>query len=175
MRFQQLHHITAIGEDIERTHGFLHETLGLRRVKRTSNFDMPDSYHWYWGSGDGSPGTVVTYFERKGSPRVHPGPGQTDHYALAVAGDAELIEWRERLLAASLSVSPVTDRFYYKSVYTRDPDGQVVELATRTPGFTVDENESELGERLSLPPWLEADRGRFEPTFPPLTAHVPAR
>jgi glyoxalase family protein len=169
MSFAQLHHITAIGEDIERTHAFLNGVLGLRRVKRTSNFDMPDSYHWYWGAGDGAPGTVVTYFERKGAARVTHGPGQTDHYALAVDGDDSLREWRERLLQEGLRVSEVIDRLYYRSIYTRDPDGQTVELATAVPGFTVDEASSRLGVQLMLPPWLEGERAAIESRFAPLT------
>src|SRR5262245_49329078 len=60
-----MHHITAIGSDIHRTHEFLSGLLGLRLVKRTSNFDDPGSFHWYWGVGDGRPGTLITYFERK--------------------------------------------------------------------------------------------------------------
>jgi glyoxalase family protein len=172
MTFAQLHHITAIGADIERTHAFLHGTLGLRRVKRTSNFDMPDSYHWYWGSGDGAPGTVVTYFERKGAARVTPGPGQTDHYALAVEGEDSLQEWRERLLGSGLQVSDVTDRLYYRSIYMRDPDGQTVEIATRGPGFTVDEPEAGLGQRLQLPAWLEGMRADIEGRFTPLAARA---
>lgn len=169
MRFTQLHHITAIGEDIERTHAFLNGGLGLRRVKRTSNFDMPDSYHWYWGSGEGAPGTVVTYFERKGAARVTHGPGQTDHYALAVDGESSLRGWREKLLEQGLRVTEVIDRMYFKSIYTRDPDGQTVELATSGPGFSVDEKPSQLGTRLMLPPWLEGERADIERRFDPLT------
>ncbi|CAN5315578.1 ring-cleaving dioxygenase [soil metagenome] len=170
MTFAHLHHITAIGEDIERTHVFLNGVLGLRRVKRTSNFDMPDSYHWYWGSGDGAPGTVVTYFERKGTARVTHGPGQTDHYALAVDGEESLRDWRERLLEAGFHASDMINRLYYKSIYTRDPDGQTVELATRSPGFAIDETESELGEHLQLPAWLESQRDDIERRFRPLIA-----
>lgn len=170
MSFAQLHHITAIGEDIERTHAFLNGVLGLRRVKRTSNFDMPDSYHWYWGSGEGAPGTIVTYFERKGAARVTHGPGQTDHYALAVDGEDSLRGWREKLLQQGLRVSEVIDRWYFKSLYTRDPDGQTVELATSGPGFSVDEKPSQLGTRLMLPPWLESERADIERRFEPLTA-----
>lgn len=173
MGFAHLHHITAIGEDIERTHAFLNGMLGLRRVKRTSNFDMPDSYHWYWGSGDGAPGTVVTYFERKGATRVTHGPGQTDHYALAVEDEESLQDWRERLLGAGMQVSDVTDRLYYRSIYTRDPDGQTVELATGSPGFMIDEVDPELGENLLIPPWLEHQRGDIERRFSPL--HVRTR
>src|SRR3712207_3544953 len=59
-----LHHITAIGADIQRTEAFFGDLLGMRRVKMTSNFDDPTSAHWYWGVGDGRPGTLITYFER---------------------------------------------------------------------------------------------------------------
>ena len=136
MRFGRLHHITAIGANIDATHEFLHGMLGLRRVKRTSNFDMPDSFHWYWSAGSGEPGTVVTYFERPGQTAVAHGPGQTDHYALSVADEAALEQWRTRLLAARLPASPIEDQGQFKSFFTRDPDGQPVELATAGPGFS---------------------------------------
>jgi glyoxalase family protein len=145
MRFPTLHHITAIGTSIDRVHDFLHGVLGLRRVKRTSNFDMPDSFHWYWSAGHGEPGTVVTYFERAGQAGVTHGPGQTDHYALAVADAAALVAWRLRLLAARLPASPIQDGAYFKSFFTQDPDGQRVELATRGPGFSLREHK-EMGK-----------------------------
>jgi glyoxalase family protein len=141
MRFRTLHHITAIGTSIDRVHDFLHGVLGLRRVKRTSNFDMPDSFHWYWSAGHGEPGTVVTYFERPGQAGVTHGPGQIDHYALAVADDPALVAWRLRLLAARVPTSPIQDRVYFRSCFTQDPDGQRIELATRGPGFSLKEQE----------------------------------
>lgn len=141
MRFRTLHHVTAIGTSVDRVHDFLHGVLGLRRVKRTSNFDMPDSFHWYWSAGNGEPGTVVTYFERPEQAGVIHGPGQADHYALTVADDAALVEWRLRLLAARLPASPIQDRRYFKSFFTQDPDGQAIELATRGPGFSLKEQE----------------------------------
>ena len=113
-----MHHITAIGSDIGRTHAFFGELLGLRRVKLTNNFDDPTSAHWYWGAGEGAPGTLITYFERdphKAS-RVRMGSGQTHHYAFKVADDETQLEWREKLLRAGLRVSPVMDRIYFKSI-----------------------------------------------------------
>ena len=59
-----MHHITAIGRDIGRTHAFFGDLLGMQRVKMTSNFDDPKSAHWYWGVDGGRPGTLITYFER---------------------------------------------------------------------------------------------------------------
>jgi glyoxalase family protein len=158
-----LHHITAISSDIERTHAFLGGLLELRRVKMTSNFDDPDSAHWYWGVGDGAPGTIVTYFGRDAArePRARYGAGQTHHYALSVPHEAAQLEWREQLLAAGLRVSPVMDRVYFKSIYTHDPDGHIVELATASPGFAVDEAPDALGTNLQLPPWLEDRRAEI--------------
>jgi glyoxalase family protein len=165
-----MHHISAIGSDIERTHAFFGELLGMRRVKMTSNFDDPSSAHWYWGAADGRPGTLVTYFERDPlkSPRVRMGAGQTHHFALAVADEESQQAWRERLLAAGLRVSPVMDRVYFKSIYTSDPDGHIVELATLGPGFAADEPLERLGGGLKLPPWLEKNRGDIQQVLKPL-------
>lgn len=165
-----MHHITAIGSDIQRTHAFFGDLLGMQRVKMTSNFDDPSSAHWYWGANNGKPGTLITYFERKPGiePRVRIGAGQTHHFALAVADEAAQLEWREKLLSAGLRVSPVMDRVYFKSIYTHDPDGHIVELATLGPGFQADESIETLGQVLCLPPWLEKHRSSIRAGLRPL-------
>lgn len=165
-----MHHITAIGANIERTHAFYGELLGLQRVKMTSNFDDPTSAHWYWGVDNGRPGTLITYFERDPpkTRRVRMGAGQTHHFALAVEDESVQHEWRERLLHAGYRVSPVMDRVYFKSIYTNDPDGHIVELATLGPGFASDEPSDQLGQTLRLPPWLEANRALIEQRLTPL-------
>lgn len=169
-----LHHITAIGADIQRTHAFFGELLGMRRLKMTSNFDDPTSAHWYWGVGDGRPGTLITYFERdpQRAHRARMGAGQTHHVALAVPDEQAQLAWRDRLLRAGSRVSPVMDRVYFKSIYTNDPDGHIVELATAGPGFATDEPAADLGQRLQLPPWLEPSRDLIAGRLTPLT--VPA-
>ncbi len=166
-----MHHITAIGSDIHRTHAFFGELLGMRRVKMTNNFDDPNSAHWYWGVGDGKPGTLITYFERDPHKerRAQMGAGQTHHFALAVPDDETQLVWRETLIKAGLRVSPVMDRVYFKSIYTNDPDGHIVELATAGPGFPVDEDVKDLGKSLKLPPWLEPHRADIERILRPLT------
>jgi glyoxalase family protein len=168
---QGMHHITAITANIEQTHQFYHETLGLRLLKRTLNFDDPRSKHWYWGTEQGQPGSVITYFERdpRKTRRVQMGTGQTHHFAFAVKDEAEQLEFRERLLQAGIRVSPVLDRIYFKSIYSQDPDGHIVELATVGPGFAVDEPVDQLGSALMLPPWLEVHRGQIEHAVSPVT------
>ena len=165
-----LHHITAIGSNIQRTQAFFGELLGMRRVKMTNNFDDPNSAHWYWGAGEGKPGTLITYFERQPAKerRARMGTGQTHHFALAVPDEETQLEWREKLIAAGLRVSPVMDRVYFKSIYTNDPDGHIVELATVGPGFAVDEDVAALGTSLKLPPWLETNRSDIEDVLQPL-------
>jgi glyoxalase family protein len=167
---QGMHHITAIGADIERTHAFFGDLLGMRRVKMTNNFDDPNSAHWYWGDDAGRPGSLITYFERdpaKSAP-VRMGAGQTHHFALAVPDEQTQLRFRDRLLAAGLPVSPVMDRIYFKSIYTRDPDGHIVEIATAGSGFLVDEPLDQLGTALQLPPWLEQHRADITRVLKPL-------
>jgi glyoxalase family protein len=137
----------------------------------TSNFDDPKSAHWYWGVGEGAPGTLLTYFERdpQKTNLVTMGVGQTHHFALAVSDEATQLEWREKLIQAGYSVSPVMDRVYFKSISTNDPDGHIVELATEGPGFLVDEPLQTLGTQLMLPPWLERSRSAIVGALKPLT------
>jgi len=163
-----MHHITAVSSDIERTHAFFGELLGMRRVKMTDNFDVAGAAHWYWGVGEGRPGTLITYFgnDPTKARRVQMGRGQTHHFALAVADEATQLEWREKLVRAHVRVSPVMDRVYFKSIYTNDPDGHIVEIATAGPGFMVDEEN--LGQTLKLPTWLERNRQAIESRLKPL-------
>jgi glyoxalase family protein len=159
-----LHHISAVSSDIARTDKLLRGVLGLNLVKRTANFDDPSSKHWYWGAGEGKPGTVITYFENdpRKVPRSSMGTGLTHHYAFATENQNTQLELREKLLAAGVNVSPVMDRIYFKSIYFTDPNGHILEIATNDPGFLVDETRENLGSRLQLPAWLEANRQEIE-------------
>jgi glyoxalase family protein len=75
---------------------------------------------------------------------------------------------RSRVESAGAQATPMIDRFWFKSVYFREPGGVLFELATDGPGFAIDEDAAHLGETLVLPPWLEADRGSIEQALPPL-------
>ncbi len=167
-----MHHITAISSNLERTEAFYSGLLEMPRVKTLTDLDDPRASHWYWGVGAGRPGTLVSYVQRdpRQMTRARFGAGQTHHFALAVADAETQLAWREKLLSAGLRVSPVMDRIYFKSIYTNDPDGHIVELATRGPGFAVDEDATNLGACLKLPPWLERYRDEIEPTLEPIIA-----
>ena len=96
-----------------------------------------------------------------------PGAGTVHHVAWAIEM-GEQDEWRERALEAGAQPTPVIDRFYFRSIYFREPSGVLFELATRGPGFGADEPLETLGERLSLPPDYEPLRDRLEPVLTPL-------
>jgi glyoxalase family protein len=95
------------------------------------------------------------------------GAGTVHHVAWASPPE-EHEAWRSRVLEAGGSPTPVIDRFYFRSIYFREPSGVLFELATIGPGFTTDEPLEELGERLSLPPAFEHLREQVEPILTPL-------
>jgi glyoxalase family protein len=170
MGLNGIHHITAIASNVDETALFYTEILGLRIVKKTANYDDPSASHYYLGTGDGKPGSVITYF---GYPpdkmhRGRIGTGMTHHFAFSVQNDEAQLTWREKLISAGVEVTPVMDRKYFHSVYFWDPDGHMLEISTLGPGFLVDEELSALGTTLCLPPWLEPERQAIESSLMPL-------
>ncbi|HEY8584226.1 MAG TPA: ring-cleaving dioxygenase, partial [Capillimicrobium sp.] len=95
------------------------------------------------------------------------GAGTVHHVAWSAALD-EIEGWQRRVTGAGLHATPVIDRFYFRSVYFREPSGVLFEIATRGPGFAVDEDPSTLGESVALPPFLEARRAEIERALTPL-------
>ena len=298
MRSAGIHHITAIAGDPQTNLDFYTETLGLRLVKRTVNFDDPGSYHLYFGDNVGSPGTIITFFPWPGARRGTRGSGQVTtvslaiprnstgfwkerlranhvvaeeigdrfgnkalrfldpdglmleltesdyargdrvgvftaptlevrhvertesllievfglefvaeennrrrlrgsgsnvgaevdlvsseagfgqiavgtvhHIAFRVANDEEHLRAREELVARGLNVTPVIDRQYFHSIYFREPNGILFEVATDEPGFLIDESADELGESLKLPPMYEPARAEIERLLPIIRLH----
>jgi len=299
MKFEGIHHITAITADAPGNVDFYAGVLGLRMVKRSVNQDDPTVYHLFYGDEEGSPGADLTFFEYPGAAPGKAGAGMvhrivwrvssrealdfwqerlsasgaraelTDHSLLfadpeglghelvissaedeplsarspeipgehalqgfggvrayrtapdlsedllgetlgfrRVAGEhwevrgerrgsfyaydpappeinrsqgagtvhhvafaanmEDLEAWRLRVATAGARPTPVIDRFYFRSVYFREPSGVLFEMATIGPGFAVDEDERHLGERLSLPPDYEPLRDQLESTLTPL-------
>ena len=147
LRLNGLHHVTLVCRDVDRSVAFYRNLLGLRLVKQATNEDDPGARHLYFGDEEGRPGTLITCLEY---PKLEPGrvgAGSTHHFALRVESEEELRAWREYLIGSGVPCSEVLDRTYFKSVYLRDPDGHVVELATSGPGLTVDEEAGEMGRR----------------------------
>ena len=152
MTIQGLHHITLITADAARNADFYTRVLGQRFVKKTVNFDDPGSYHLYYGDERGRPGTAITFFEWPGAPRGRWGVGGTHHFALTVETREALLKWKRRLTDLGVPVSGPLDRHYFTSIYFQDPDGTILEIATRGPGWTVDEPPEAIGRELRAPP-----------------------
>jgi glyoxalase family protein len=89
-----------------------------------------------------------------------------------VAGDDQLRDWREQVMHAGLHVTPLIDRFYFHSIYFHISNGVLFEIATDGPGFAADEELGELGEKLALPPFLEAQRERIEAGLKPINIPI---
>lgn len=96
------------------------------------------------------------------------GIGSVHHVAFRTPTDGQQLVLRRNIVKARLNATPVIDRFYFHSVYFREPGGVLFEIATNPPGFTVDEKADALGTRLVLPPWLETMRNELEKILPPV-------
>jgi glyoxalase family protein len=113
---------------------------------------------------------VLDVEERRDAPRGAWGVGSVHHLAWRVDDDEHQLAVRAQVVAAGANATEVIDRFWFRSVYYKEPGGVLFELATEGPGFAVDEDPAHLGETLVLPPWLEPHRARIEQVLPPLTA-----
>ena len=147
LRIAGLHHVTLLCESAERSVGFYRNLLGMRVVKQTVNEDDRGARHLFFGVEEGRPGTLITCLEYPDLDEGSIGRGSTHHFALSVDSEEELSAWRDYLAARGIPVTEVMDRTYFKSVYLRDPDGHIVELATIGPGLTADEPLEELGRK----------------------------
>ena len=298
MKLDGMHHITMITADAQQNVEFYADVLGLRLVKKTVNFDAPEAYHLYFGDEQGSPGSILTWFEFAGARRGRAGAGMIHTIQLGVASDASLefwaqrlaskghssrrddrslafedydglrfelvvaddgnpplravhpevpaehailgvegarayvargtdtdrelltatlgfteladgeyrldgdtrhfhwtydatsergipgagsvhhiawhssdeeqVSWQQRVADAGMQVTPVIDRDYFLSIYFRQPQGILFEIATTSPGFAVDEDPEHLGEELRLPTQHEHLRPQLERYLTPL-------
>jgi glyoxalase family protein len=125
-----------------------------------------------YGFGDSA--GIVDIRDAPESRRGAWGVGSVHHLAWRVDDERHQLAMRGRVESAGARPTPVIDRFWFKSVYFREPGGVLFELATDGPGFGVDEDPAHLGESLVLPPWLEPYRASIEGALPTLTPHVPA-
>jgi catechol 2,3-dioxygenase-like lactoylglutathione lyase family enzyme len=135
MRLTGLHHVTLICRDLDRSTAFYRDLLGLALVRAGASDDDPDARHFYFGDADGAPGTLVSLLEYPSLPPGVVGTGSTHHFALAVESAEEQVAWRDYLRERGVECTDVFDRGQFRSLYLRDPDGHIVEIATRGPGF----------------------------------------
>jgi len=122
-----IHHITAIASDPQRNLDFYTTVLGMRLVKLTINFDDPETYHFYFGNEEGTPGSILTFFPWPGASRGVVGSGQVSAPALAIPLGSDQY-WRSRLSRLGVPVTDGGERFGETVLVVLDPDGLPLEL-----------------------------------------------
>jgi glyoxalase family protein len=143
------------------TEALLERPMGFARIAEDGGWTR-------WGIDGGGSGARIDLAARADAPRGAWGTGSIHHLAWRVDDDAHELALRAAVEEAGARPTPVIDRFWFRSVYFREPGGVLFELATDGPGFAVDESPEHLGESLVLPPWLESDRSAIEAALPPL-------
>jgi glyoxalase family protein len=151
---------------------FLTEVLGFRQVgdfitKTSPDVSEPVSVLAF-ATDAGDIDAQLHLAVRRAAARGRFGRGGVHHVALRTPTDVTHAAWRDRLDDAGVQVTPVIDRFYFRSIYFMTPSGVLFEIATDGPGMTADEPLERLGERLSLPPFLEGRRAEIEKGLVPL-------
>ncbi len=155
--------VRAFSADPDASRRLFEEALGFEPRERTS-----------WEIRGDKRGSLYAFDPPPASGPGIGGAGTVHHVAWASQMDDHLA-WRDRVIAAGASATPVIDRFYFRSIYFREPSGVLFEIATLGPGFDVDEPLDHLGERLSLPPAYEHLRDRLEQVLTPLPDPRPER
>lgn len=142
---------------LERT---LTELFGYN-VERLSNTEL------LFRTGKGTIFGEILALEIEG-PSERPGRGSIHHLAIRVKDEEELSYWDEQIRRRGFQTTGILERFYFKSLYFRESNGIMFELATDGPGFTIDSDVETLGQRLDLPPFLEDRRAEIEANLSPL-------
>ena len=127
MKLHGIHHITAIASDPQRNLDFYTQVLGLRLVKRTVNFDDPESYHFYFGDGAGTPGTIITFFPWPGVRRGSRGTSQVVAASFAIPYSA-MGYWKSQFQDAHIPAEETAPRLGDLVLRLTDPDGLMLEL-----------------------------------------------
>jgi glyoxalase family protein len=155
LALQGFEEVRAFSSDPERSRNLLEEALEFQRA---------DGERWeIRGERRGS----FYAYDQAPPERGEQGAGTVHHVAWA-SHDPEHEKWRERVIAAGAHPTPVINRFWFRSIYFREPSGVLFELATFSPGFAADESPEHLGEKLVLPPWLESRREEIEARLVPI-------
>ena len=160
--------VTITVPDLAPTNRVLIEVMNMRRVREYPDLDAPQYTVHVFEMGPGGAGAELHLQVRPDLPPGEPGAGGVHHVAFRVPNSEEHRAWVNRLDKFGLPNSGEIDRFYFRSLYFREPNQILFELATDGPGFATDEDPAHLGERLALPPFLENRRAAIEAKLKPL-------
>jgi glyoxalase family protein len=158
--------ITISVPKLEKTDRVLREVLSMQPVRQYGGSGETPAVHVYQMAEAGAAAELHVAVE-PGLPFARQGAGGVHHVAFRTSM-ADYQAWAERLDQAGMPSSGPVDRYYFRSLYFREPNGILFEIATDEPGFTADEPLETLGERLALPPFLESRRQEIEANLKPL-------
>jgi len=159
--------ITLSVPRLEPTAMVLTEVMNMRQVRTYPNRDNTGDIHIF-EMGPGGPAAELHVTVQPDLPPVRPGAGGVHHVAFRTPDQDTLRQWIDRVNQAGIRSSGEVERYYFTSLYFREPNGILFEIATDVPGFTADEPLETLGESLSLPPFLEPRRAQIEASLKPL-------
>jgi glyoxalase family protein len=157
--------ITMTVPELRRTDLLLIAVTNMRKTREYNNGNVP--VHVY-EMGEGGPAAELHVAVDASLPIAVQGAGAVHHVAFRTPDNAQYDAWAERLNDLRVPNSGKVDRFYFRSLYFREPNGVLFEIATDGPGFATDEPADKLGERLALPPFLEPRRTEIEAGLKPL-------
>lgn len=159
--------ITISVADLAPTEVVLTRVMNMRKVRDYASPDGAGHVHVF-EMGDGGAASELHVAVQPGLPQARQGAGGVHHVAFRVPDTDALTAWTDRVAKFRVPSSGEVERFYFRSLYFREPGGNLFELATDGPGFDVDEPFETMGEALSLPPFLEGKRARIEAGLKPL-------
>ncbi|SDK18738.1 ring-cleaving dioxygenase [Sediminibacillus albus] len=152
----------------DRTINVLTSILGFEKIGSYPSTVEGNAAIQVFSTAEGGTGAEIHVEERTDVPKERPGRGSVHHVAFRVDNEDELAHWEEKIKQARFPNSGQVDRYYFRSLYFREPNGILFELATDGPGFTTDEAFDHLGESVALPPFLESRRSEIEARLKPL-------
>ncbi|HWG89575.1 MAG TPA: ring-cleaving dioxygenase [Candidatus Thermoplasmatota archaeon] len=155
-----IHAVRLVEKQVDPTAAFAQRVFGMEHVGSDGGWERYRGRDAWSG--------FLDVQARPDVPRGSWGVGTVHHVAWRALDDAEEVALQQAVLGVGISPTTVIDRFWFKSVYFREPGGVLFEIATDGPGFGVDEPMDKLGETLVLPPWLEPHREAIEAQLPPL-------
>jgi len=165
------HQIRGLGpivltvQELSRTAFVLTEVMNMRPVR---DYAAHGAQIHVFAMGEGGPAAELHVIEQKDVPPARQGAGGVHHVAFRTPDEAQYHAWARRLTELRVANSGEIDRFYFRSLYFREPNGILFEIATDGPGFATDEPMDSLGEKLALPPFLEPRRREIEAGLKPI-------
>jgi glyoxalase family protein len=165
------HQIRGLGpivltvNELSRTAFVLTEVMNMRRVR---DYTAHGAHIHVFAMGEGGPAAELHVLEPKDMAPARQGAGGVHHVAFRTPDEAQYHAWTQRLTELRIPNSGEIDRFYFRSLYFREPNGILFEIATDGPGFATDEPMATLGEKLALPPFLEPRRAEIEAGLKPI-------